>query len=149
MNLNLSIITKSLLILTLLSVLRANAQESRIHYITDSAKSFDELISRFRGSIVYVDIWASWCQPCRQELRDKKAIKTFDEYASKHNILVLYICSDKDESRWKALINQNKLAGYHIRLDTDLRKDLFARFSFYEMRAGVLKKGFYIPRHLI
>jgi thiol-disulfide isomerase/thioredoxin len=149
MNLNLSTIIRGILILTLLSALRVNAQENRVHYITDSIKSFDSLLGKFKGSIVYVDIWASWCQPCQQELRDKKAIKAFDIFGSKHNIVVLYICADKDESKWKAVINQNKLTGYHIWLNPALRQDIFGRFSFYENRAGVIKKGFYIPRHLI
>ena len=127
----------------------ANAQERSINYLPDTIKSFKALTARFKDKVIYVDFWASWCAPCRQELRDRNAIGKVEAFALKHNIVILYVCGDKNDNNWKSFISQNKLGGYHVRLNPALRDDVVSRFSFFENRAGLIKKGFYIPRALI
>ena len=141
--------TLCLVILALLFSLNANAQKSKIRYLTDTITSFDQLISKFKNKIVYIDYWATWCSPCRQELRDVKAIKKFEDFAVKNDIVILYVCVDYDGQKWKPFINENHLNGYHLLTNLKLDTDTKSKFSFYENRRGKLKKGFYIPRHLI
>jgi len=38
-------------------------------------------LSDFRGKIVLVDVWATWCPPCRQEI--PSFIKLYDKYKDK------------------------------------------------------------------
>ncbi len=129
----------------------ANAQskESNIHYLTDTAVDFNGLISKFKGKVIYVDIWATWCSPCRHELQVRKDIEDFRDFASKNDIVILYICCDKDGKGWKPFITANKLAGYHILVNTHLDKDFHTTFSTVQKRNGVMKRSFYIPRHII
>ena len=141
--------TLCLVILALLFSLNANAQKSKIRYLTDTITSFDQLISKFKNKIVYIDYWATWCSPCRQELRDVKAIKKFEDFAVKNDIVILYVCVDDGGRKWKSFINENHVNGYHLLTNLKLDTDTKSKFSFYENRRGKLKKGFYIPRHLI
>jgi thiol-disulfide isomerase/thioredoxin len=123
--------------------------KGKIHYITDTVSSFDSLIGKFKGKIIYVDIWASWCQPCRFELKQKSDVKGFEDFALNNDIVTLYICCDKDGNKWKSFITQNNLTGYHILVNHYVNDDLHTKFAFFEKRNGQMKKGFYIPRHLI
>ena len=124
-------------------------KQANIHFITDTVADFNSLIGKFKGQIIYVDIWATWCHPCRAELQQKKDVKAFADFTSKNNITELYICCDKNGNDWKAFINENKLSGYHILVNASLYNDMHARFSYAQTGIIKLKKGFWIPRHMI
>jgi thiol-disulfide isomerase/thioredoxin len=128
---------------------KAQFSKNGIHYIADTATNFNNLISKFKGKIIYVDVWATWCSPCRHELQKKKDIKAFADFALKNNIVILYICCDKNENSYKAFIANNNLIGYHILVNSYIDKDFHTTFSSVQNRKGVMKRSFYLPRHII
>jgi thiol-disulfide isomerase/thioredoxin len=135
-------------------VLSVNAQttaKSNIHYINDTTLNFSRLINQFKNKIIYVDVWAPWCTPCRQELQDKKAMQRFAAYAAKNDIVILYIAGDKDRSKWMSYIINNNLVGYHFLMNKAVYVDFHTTYAEVQKRGrgGVLKRSLYLPRHLI
>lgn len=105
----------------------SDAEESVV-FIKDNISSFDSLKQMFRERVVYVDIWATWCAPCRREFKYKQPLQ---EYAKANNIVLLYISGDKpkDEPKWKEIVLKNKLSGYHIRMNDKLKADIKQKFA--------------------
>jgi thiol-disulfide isomerase/thioredoxin len=54
-------------------------------------------LSKFKGKFIAIDVWATWCGPCKYESPyfEKMAIKY-----KKENIVFAAISSDKDEKAW-------------------------------------------------
>ena len=121
----------------------------QIHYLTDTTLNFNGLISQFKGKVIYVDVWASWCGPCLRELQAKKEVNAFETFAQRNDVVLLYICADNDGKSWKQFISANKLNGYHVLAGSNLNKDFHTVFSSVQTRAGKLKRSFYLPRHFI
>lgn len=65
----------------------------------------------FKGKLIYIDIWATWCSPCIKEIPDLDKLQT--ELKNK-NIVFISICQNDDKEMWKATVLTNKLQGIHL-----------------------------------
>lgn len=70
-------------------------------------------LSELKGKVVYVDIWASWCGPCRKQFPAAKALKEQLSKKEKKNIEFLYISIDNTETVWKLAIQELGIEGVH------------------------------------
>jgi len=64
-------------------------------------------LSDFRGNLVLIDFWASWCGPCRQE--SPNMVKLYNTYKNK-NFTILSVSLDEDPTKWKEAIQRDGLA---------------------------------------
>lgn len=60
--------------------------------------SLPSLLKTSKGKILYIDIWASWCAPCRAVMSDAKKLQA--EFSSK-TITYIYLSVDENYSNWK------------------------------------------------
>ena len=118
----------SLLFIFLTAVISGvNAQSSNnaISIVPDHDKvsSIKTLLAKFAGKPVFVDMWASWCEPCKEEFKYSKAL--YAEF-KKRNIQLLYISIDKDTSdvAWRKDIEIFGLTGSHVKANKALRDEL-------------------------
>ena len=66
----------------------------------------------FKGKVVYMDVWASWCAPCLEQMNKAKKVK--EHFAGKTDIVFLYVSIDKDTDRWKAMVKKKNIKGIHL-----------------------------------
>lgn len=68
------------------------------------------MLSGFRGKVVLIDFWASWCGPCLSAIPKFKDI--WSRYRNRDFIL-LSVSLDNNLESWKRAIHSNNLDWYH------------------------------------
>ncbi|HEX6169064.1 MAG TPA: TlpA disulfide reductase family protein, partial [Chitinophagaceae bacterium] len=68
----------------------------------------------FKGKVIFIDVWATWCGPCREQFPYLKEIE--DEYKDNENIVFLGISLDKvkDKQKWLKAIQKENLPGIQL-----------------------------------
>lgn len=71
-------------------------------------------LSSFKGSLVYVDVWATWCGPCLGEI---PALKKLEEDYHGKNITFLSVSVDEDKDSWMKMVDEKDLGGIQLWAD--------------------------------
>ena len=110
-------------------------QNSRItdkdyHILTcdSTITSLEDAVKPFKGKVVYIDVWATWCGPCLKEFQYLPALK---EKAHNMDVVYLYISIDRPEERkkWAKTIAYHQLKGYHLLVNEKLGKSLYTELG--------------------
>ena len=94
--------------------LKAGMQAPNFSYEDINGKIVN--LKDLQGKYVYIDIWATWCMPCRGELPYLQELK--QEMKNK-NIVFVCISCDKDTEEWKKMVKNEGLEGIQLHVGSD------------------------------
>jgi thiol-disulfide isomerase/thioredoxin len=79
-------------------------------------------LTDLKGKFVYVDVWATWCGPCKAEIPSLKELEK--EYHDK-NIEFVSISVDKltDHDKWLKMVEEKQLGGIQLFADKSWNSD--------------------------
>jgi thiol-disulfide isomerase/thioredoxin len=81
-----------------------------------------------RGKYVYVDVWATWCGPCKREIPSLKELTA--EFKGKDIAFVsISIDERKDYDKWTAMLDEKEMEGIQIFADNDWKSDFVKAYN--------------------
>ena len=82
----------------------------------------------FRGKYLYVDIWATWCAPCKQEMPYMQELEK--KYGGR-NVVFVSLSSDrkKDKEKWLAYLKEHHIEGVTLIASDGLSSPFIRKFG--------------------
>ena len=68
-------------------------------------------LASFKGNLVYVDVWATWCGPCKAEIPSFQKLET--DYHGK-KITFMSVSVDTDKQAWEKMVEEKELGGVQL-----------------------------------
>lgn len=72
----------------------------------------------FKGKYVYIDVWATWCGPCRQEIPFLQKVEE-KYHGKKIEFVSISVDQVKDHEKWKKMVADKSLGGVQLFADKD------------------------------
>lgn len=119
---------------------RECTDKNKVAYIDDIVKSWEKIapgrvapdfsvidrngspitLRDFKGSYVYITVWATWCVPCKRELPYLELLGN-EYYARNIKFLTVSIDALKDSDGWHEFLKDHPYAGIHTMADKEGR----------------------------
>ena len=108
------------------TVLQKGKPSPKFNYpdVNGNTVSLDDL----KGKYVYVDVWATWCGPCKKEI---PYLKELDEEYDGKDLAIVSLSIDKQENKqkWLTMIKQEELKGIQILADKDWDSEFVTAYN--------------------
>lgn len=95
-------------------------------------------LSDFKGKVVYIDVWATWCGPCKKEFPFLKNLEA--DFHGNDNIIFMGVNVDisKDIQKWKNFLDKEQLPGIQLFAGDDAPAKLMSPYGIKSIPRFIL-----------
>lgn len=72
---------------------------------------FAKLVEPYKGKIIYLDVWGTWCGPCKMEMKYTGEIK---KAMQGKEVVFMYLANGSPDMSWKNVIKEMHLTGKQV-----------------------------------
>jgi len=65
----------------------------------------------FKGKLVYIDVWATWCGPC---IAEHPHMEKLQQRFEGQDVAFVAVSTDSSPDPWRKMVNERKLGGIHL-----------------------------------
>ena len=76
--------------------------------LADGKDIFQKLIAPYRGRVIYIDVWGTWCGPCREEMA---YLPELHEALKELPVTYMYLANNSPEELWQKSAKRYGLEG--------------------------------------
>lgn len=87
--------------------LSADTNQLLLKDVSGKPTNLKLLLEKNKGKVIYMDFWASWCVPCREEMIPSTKLR---ELYKEKDVVFVYMALNDQESSWKKAIEQEGLS---------------------------------------
>lgn len=82
-----------------------------IEGMTDGEEIFRKLTEPYKGKVILIDVWGTWCSPCKKALEHSQ-----EEYArlKPYDVVYMYFAMGSEDTSWKNVIKQYNVLGDNV-----------------------------------
>jgi thiol-disulfide isomerase/thioredoxin len=95
---------------SLQSFMLVSTGDDAIPFVFKNTDDTEVSLERYKGKVIYIDFWATWCGPCINEFKYLDQLKA--QFADR-NIVFLSISVDENKDRWKEFMQKVNEVKYH------------------------------------
>ena len=84
---------------------------SELEGMSDGEKMLRKLCEPYKGKLILLDVWGTWCGPCKMLLshsqEEYERLKDFD-------LVYLYLCNESTDESWQNVIKEYNVVGPNV-----------------------------------
>lgn len=91
--------------------------------IDDKKIAFQDILNKYKGKTIVLEVWASWCSDCIKAMPKVKELQ-----ANNPDVVYVFISMDKKIDKWKEGIDKHEIKGEHYWAnDMEMMKGKFGK----------------------
>ena len=80
----------------------------------------------YRGSVLLIDFWASWCSPCRKQ--NPKLLKIYNKFKNE-GFEVLGVSIDREKDKWLRALKKDKLIWENVIDSKGVKSEVLTKYN--------------------
>jgi len=89
--------------------------------LDEKSLSFEEILKKYKGKTIVIDVWASWCPDCIKGMPKVEALQ--QQFP---NAVFLFLSYDKTPESWKKGIEKYNVKGEHYLIQSKWKGGAFS-----------------------
>ncbi len=117
-----------------------NISDPRVHIKLPTVKGDSLTLESFKGKVIVLDFWASWCPPCKAANRE--LVKLYDKYKAR-GFEIFSVSIDESKKDWQKAITRQKITWVQVNDPRGWDAQTAIRWNIYQLPTTYLinKKG--------
>jgi thiol-disulfide isomerase/thioredoxin len=88
-----------------------NISDPRVYIKLPTVKGDSLTLESFKGKVILLDFWASWCGPCRAA--NKQQLKLYSKYKAR-GFEIFSVSLDENKKDWQKAITKDKITWLQV-----------------------------------
>lgn len=126
-----------------LEMTKFNSGQPALDFSYPNKNGKEVSLSDFKGSYVYVDVWATWCGPCKREIPHLTELEK--DYHGKNIVfLSVSVDEDKDYDEWLNMLEEKEMGGVQLfasgwsKITKDYKINGIPRFMLFDPEGNIV-----------